>query len=686
MDRRRRSLTAQATPPRPRDMWRGWLATGNRQNRSVRSSRLGADAPVRSRLFPKTRSWLSLGAPLELMSPLSIIRVLYALAALLWSVEEVTLQWMKGSAWMLGVPPVTAAAVWIGLRFVKDLSARWCRLLAGLGAFLVLWQLAQGRAAASCLAAASFLAPLTIFVALYLGFRAVLLFESFVSVGAYLALMRALGAGDAAVTSVALVVGLLAVAFAVRVLVTSTWRSGSVDPDTGLENGVGLAQRIAAQRTSDGFLRPFTVAAVHLAGIDDARKALGYQVGTELLRRAVEDLGQVLPAGSAISRVEGDELVVTCNLPRDFRLATASGDQSESSDMWSGGEEPERFGDIPAAVTSAGRALSRSLAATINSGHYLVGRVEISLRAHIGLVFAPWNGTDVAELVRRASLAAGQAATSGQVEAIWDGSQAALGSYDLELLADLRLAAERGELRLVYQPQVEAETGETTAVEALLRWQSSAHGSVAPGRFIPLAERTGLIDRLTIWVVGEALDAQVRWRRAGLQLRVSVNVSAKTLAWPGLSDWILAELHSRHLPPSVLSIEVTETAAADLKQAVQLLRPLHTQGIRVSIDDFGTGFTSLAAIPFLPLDEIKVDMSFVQAAPTSAPDEAIVRSVRELVHRLGLVSVAEGIEDTATRDLMVDIGYDLLQGYYFAKPLAEAELMSYVRLPRGADR
>ncbi|HEV8064373.1 MAG TPA: EAL domain-containing protein, partial [Acidimicrobiales bacterium] len=357
----------------------------------------------------------------------------------------------------------------------------------------------------------------------------------------------------------------------------------------------------------------------------------------------------------------------------------------ETSEPWSG-DQHGRFGDIPLAVTLAGRSLSQLLAATISSGHYLVDRVEISLRAHIGLVFAPWNGTDVAELVRRASLAAGQAAVSGQVEAIWDGSQAALGSHDLELLADLRLAVERGELRLVYQPQIDARSGDTTAVEALLRWQGSSHGTVAPSRFIPLAERTGLIDRLTIWVVSEALDAQVRWRATGLRLRVSVNVSAKTLAWPGLSDWILAELHNRRLPSSVLSIEVTETAAADLKQAVQLLRPLHEHGVRVSIDDFGTGYTSMAAIPFLPLDEIKVDMSFVQAAPTSPADEAVVRSVRELVNRLGLVSVAEGVEDTATRDLMTDIGFDLLQGYYFSKPLGEEELLRFLHTDRSAGR
>ena len=334
---------------------------------------------------------------------------------------------------------------------------------------------------------------------------------------------------------------------------------------------------------------------------------------------------------------------------------------------------------MPAAVHSAGRDLAAVLAAAISAGRYVVDGVELSLRAHVGLVFAPWDGSEVAEFVRRASLSARRAAASGQVAAVWNGEHDTLTGEDLGLLAELGLAAERRELHLVYQPQISVFSGGTVSVEALLRWHSPTHGNVPPGRFIVLAERTGLIDRLTQWVVGEALDAQVRWRRQGLVLPVSLNLSAKTLRLPDLSRWIVSELSDRDLPASCLTVEVTETAAVDLMQAVNLLRPLHDHGIRVSIDDFGTGYTSLAAIPHLPLDEIKVDMSFVKAALTSRADEAIVRSVRELTHRLGLVSVAEGVEDAAIARLMIDIGFDLLQGYHFAKPLAEDALLGFVR-------
>jgi EAL domain-containing protein (putative c-di-GMP-specific phosphodiesterase class I) len=212
-----------------------------------------------------------------------------------------------------------------------------------------------------------------------------------------------------------------------------------------------------------------------------------------------------------------------------------------------------------------------------------------------------------------------------------------------------------------------------------LRWASPGRGGVAPERFILLAERTGLIDRLTEWVLREALDAQARWIALGIHLPVSVNLSARSLTKPDLPGWILGELAARRLPAPCLSVEVTETAAtADLAQAVRLLEPLHREGVRISIDDFGVGYTSLSILPQLPLSELKVDRQFVLRAPVSRADAAIVRTVRDLTRRLGLDAVAEGVEDEATCRLMVEIGYDLLQGYYFCRPLAEADLLAYV--------
>jgi diguanylate cyclase len=246
----------------------------------------------------------------------------------------------------------------------------------------------------------------------------------------------------------------------------------------------------------------------------------------------------------------------------------------------------------------------------------------------------------------------------------------------------LRHADQRHELSLAYQPQLSTKTGRIEGVEALLRWNSPRLGSVSPGRFIVLAERTGLIEQLTWWVVAEALDAQARWRSAGIDCPVSVNLSPNMLGAPHVADVILGELRSRDLPARVLTVEVTETDATDLMRAIDQLRPLHEHGVKVSIDDFGTGYTSFAALPHLPLDEIKVDMSFVQRSLVSKTDEAIVRSIRDLAHRLGLTSVAEGVESGALDTLMTEIGFDLLQGANITMPIKEDALLEFLRRHR----
>jgi len=316
----------------------------------------------------------------------------------------------------------------------------------------------------------------------------------------------------------------------------------------------------------------------------------------------------------------------------------------------------------------------------VSAGRYLVDDIEVSLWTHVGLALAPWDGDGVGEPVRRATLSVRRAVVTRQPHRMWGGDSDNLTRDDLAMLASLRLAAERGELSLVYQPQVSAATGRAVSVEALLRWASPTHGAVSPGRFIPLAERIGLVGRLTDWVLSEALDAQVRWRRAGIVMPVSINVSAKVLTQPSFSESVLAAVAVRDLPPTALTVEVTETAAtADLLEAVRLLQPLHDIGVRVSIDDFVTGYTSIAMLPYLPLDELKVDQGFVMRSATSPADDAIVRTVAELAHRLDLDVVAEGVEDAACATRMTEYGFDLLQGYHFGRPLGEADLMGLVR-------
>ncbi len=654
--------------------WRGWMDRGSGAAQPVTSARLSSTAQPKNRLFPKTRSWFALDAPLELLSPLSILRVLFAVATVSWPLIGLTHPGVRTT----GVAVICAATalIWVVLLLVRKVDLRASRTLAGWWTVAVGVLVWLGHGTGASVAYALFLVPVTVFVALYLGNRSVVvvLAGSTVVLGAALASWD--GVGRAVLVAMLGALALATAPAAVLLLGRSARRHDTVDPDTGLPNGFGLAQLLASQdRTT------FVVAAVALEGIGTAREALGYQVGTELLRRAVEDLGQVLPTNAVIGRVDGDELVVTMPLdapngplaPMDPAVgATAQPGVGAAALPGSAGA------DGPDRVARAGWELADTLVRAVSAGRYLVGAVEVSLRAHVGLSTAPGDGTDVAELVRRASLSARLAAGRGVAVLSWDGDQGALTGGDLVLLGDLRLAPERGELFLTYQPQMERVTGRARSVEALLRWNSPVHGRVSPGQFIPLAERTGLIDRLTEWVVHEALDAQVRWRESGLELPVSVNVSPKSLPMPDLSSWILDQLSVRGLPASCLTVEVTETAVADPEQAASVLRPLHDHGIRISIDDFGTGFTSLAALPTLPLDELKVDQCFVMRSTTSPADQAIVRTVGELGHRLGLEVVAEGVETGEIATLLGDMGIDLLQGYHFAKPLIEEDLLAFV--------
>ncbi len=632
------------------------------------STRLGADAQVRSRWFPKIRSWFALGAPLELLSPLSVMRPVYLLAAVIWPLGALMLDPASFTRPYLPAATVVLVAVAATLLRARQLGPRRCQAMCALvlvASALVVW---QGRDADLSVLYLLLPAPVVVFAGLFLSWRSLLALHGVLLVALWAAAMSHDGPATALVLATSATLVAFATALTCFVLTRSARQHGVVDADTGLPNGFGLAGQM------DGMLQraPCVVASVILSGLEGAREALGYQLGTELLRRAVEDLGQVLPPESVIGRVERDELTVVLALPDAPRVVAAEASRSTEEAL--------------IVANDAAQALGTTLVQAVGSGRYLVGDVEISLRAHVGVALAPWDGMDVAELARRASAVARRAESNGKMFATWDGDQRTMTADDLALLADLRLAAGRGELWLAYQPQIDGPTGRSVSVEALLRWTSPTHGNVSPGRFVPLAEQTGLIDRLTEWILIEALDAQVRWRRASIDLPVSVNLSAKTITRPDLAHWILAEVETRQLPPSCMTVEITETAAtADLVEAGGGLHQLRDAGIRVSIDDFGMGYTSLAVLPYLPLDELKVDQGFVIRSATSPADAAIVLSVCELAHRLGLTAVAEGIEDAATGARIRALGFDLLQGYHFAKPMAEDALVVYHRSQAAAE-
>jgi EAL domain-containing protein (putative c-di-GMP-specific phosphodiesterase class I) len=243
-------------------------------------------------------------------------------------------------------------------------------------------------------------------------------------------------------------------------------------------------------------------------------------------------------------------------------------------------------------------------------------------------------------------------------------------SDDLRVLAHLRKAIPGGQLRLYYQPLIDAGTRRTHSVEALVRWQHPEWGMLPPGRFIPQAERSDVILALTDWVLDTALADVAGWMRTGHPLPVSVNVSAACLAQERLCTTVATLLAAHHVPGGLLTIEVTESAVMSHPQrAAARLTALRELGARVSVDDFGTGYTSLALLTQLPIDELKLDRSFVARVTDSASHRAVVRAVAEMARGLGVTLVGEGIEDEATAEALQVLGFDLLQGYHFGRPV-----------------
>jgi EAL domain-containing protein (putative c-di-GMP-specific phosphodiesterase class I) len=250
----------------------------------------------------------------------------------------------------------------------------------------------------------------------------------------------------------------------------------------------------------------------------------------------------------------------------------------------------------------------------------------------------------------------------------------------LTLLSELRQAVDGGELRLFLQPKVDLQSGRVLSAEALVRWQHPTRGLVPPMLFIPFAEQTGFIRTLTAWVVAESARA---WRRAadvGLPLRISVNLSTRDLMDPDLPGKMQGWIGSSQVEPKALCLEITESAIMDDPQrALSTLDQLSSMGFKLSIDDFGTGYSSLAYLKRLPVDELKIDRSFVMAMERDLNDAKIVRSTIELAHNLGLTVVAEGVETAKAWKLLAALGCDEGQGYFIGRPMPEAQFVAWLR-------
>jgi diguanylate cyclase len=310
--------------------------------------------------------------------------------------------------------------------------------------------------------------------------------------------------------------------------------------------------------------------------------------------------------------------------------------------------------------------------------------VSFQLEMRAGAAVFPADGDTAAELLQRADLALFRAKESGATVGIYSKGDDDSQRQRLSILGDLRRAIDEGQLELHYQPKVSACTGRVAGCEALIRWRHPQHGYVPPNEFIPHAERTGAIRSITAWVLKTALADQARWEKAGTALDVSINVSPVDFADPSFADGVTALLAATGANASRVILEVTESGAMkDLASTLRMMEQLRVLGVRFSIDDFGTGHSSLAHLKRLPVDEVKIDRSFVKELDESR-DDVIVRSTIGLGHALNLKVVAEGVEDDSGWTVLARLGCDLIQGYYVSKPLPAAAFMTWVNARAAA--
>jgi EAL domain-containing protein (putative c-di-GMP-specific phosphodiesterase class I) len=314
--------------------------------------------------------------------------------------------------------------------------------------------------------------------------------------------------------------------------------------------------------------------------------------------------------------------------------------------------------------------------------------VAVELEASIGVALCPDHGRDVNTLVQRADVAMYDAKRTQAGVATYSAERDPYSADRLGLLAELRHALEHDELVLHYQPKVAVDGGEVVGVEALVRWQHPTRGLLGPAEFVPLAERTGAVADLTRWVLDAALARCRTWLDAGLELPVAVNLAAANIVDVALPDAV-AELLERHdVPARLLQCEISEhTVMADPVRAMEVLGRLREMGLRLSLDDFGTGHSSLAYLKRLPLDEVKIDRSFVAGMAEDEGDAVIVRSTIDLGRNLGLDVVAEGVEDEETLRELGALRCDVAQGFFLSRPLPADDVAAWLReRPAAATR
>ena len=344
----------------------------------------------------------------------------------------------------------------------------------------------------------------------------------------------------------------------------------------------------------------------------------------------------------------------------------AGGDVMLALARWGGDE----FALLLRLTPEAAGPLCIHLLQALQRPYHVEGRA-LHLSASAGIAGYPLHGSRPRLLGHAALAMRSVKQVGGGSHAVYDPALAVDQREQSEMLQDLRHAVERNELRLVYQPKVDARSLQITAAEALLRWEHPRRGTVSPTVFIPLAERHGLIAPIGRWVIDEACRQAAQWRKKGLRMRVAVNISGHQLRQDDLVQYIQAALRRHAIPAERMTCEITESVAMEDTAITRAsFERLRRAGLHVSIDDFGTGHSSLAALRRLPAAELKIDRAFIVDLATSEQARSVVRAVVQLARTLEMRVVAEGVETAAQRDVLMELDCDELQGWLFAKPMS----------------
>jgi len=425
------------------------------------------------------------------------------------------------------------------------------------------------------------------------------------------------------------------------------------DALTGLANTASMRDRLSdAMRNISDDDRVVAALLFSLENFGDISKSLGLSIGDEILRSAAQRINESIA-----------------------KLAKGNKDDYFAA-RYSGG----KFGVILDNLDSETKAISaahRVLAAL--SAPFELKNIVLDVGAQVGVSLAPRFTESSTELLRQAEVALHNAKLVGQPLIVYEQD---IDNYDpkrLALMADLRKAINNNDLFLVYQPKMNIKTGVVSGVEALLRWQHPEAGLIPPNDFIPMAEKSSVIKPLTVWVLNNALRQAAAFASSGIDITIAVNISASSLRDDSLVGYTKMLLQKNNIDPSRLIMEITESAMMkDPVMALNLLHQLSRLGVQISIDDYGTGYSSLAYLKRMPVNEMKIDRTFIKDMATDEDDRSIVDTTINMGHNFGLRVVAEGVEDRETVELLNKMGIDQVQGFYYGRPMPIGELYDWM--------